>query len=327
MYKEATDESTEQNESLNSFTVVKERQKRGRGRGRGKGKSVECSHCEKTGHTAEKCWELHPELRPKSMRDKEGKSQNDFNMSASIQTFTVLPKNTWVADSGAGRHFSNNKALFITLRHHREAYTPYGAPNVWTEGIGDVILPCKQPNGSVIRVKIENVLYVPSAPVSLLSTMTMKRSYHDGLTNTLRIKPKKRGSPSKTWGYCDLVGGTPIIRTASMQPIALAANSRENRSSRAPMSTWHRRLGHISFDRVEQTVHALEGAEITENDIEFCETCQLANSTTRPSRVPQERAKEPFDLVYTDLLEYRRILGINRVRYALVFTNDFSRYC
>ncbi len=47
VYKEATDESTEQNESVNNFNVVKERQKRGRGRGRGKGiKSVEYSHCE-----------------------------------------------------------------------------------------------------------------------------------------------------------------------------------------------------------------------------------------------------------------------------------------
>ncbi len=51
VYKEATDESTVQNEAPGSFNVRNERQ---RGRGRGKGKSMECSHCKKTEHIVEK---------------------------------------------------------------------------------------------------------------------------------------------------------------------------------------------------------------------------------------------------------------------------------
>jgi hypothetical protein len=37
----------------------------GVGKGKGKGEVVRCSHCKREGHTQEKCWILHPYLRPK----------------------------------------------------------------------------------------------------------------------------------------------------------------------------------------------------------------------------------------------------------------------
>jgi len=32
-------------------------------------KRTKCSHCNKRGHTAEQCWKLHPELKPRRTED------------------------------------------------------------------------------------------------------------------------------------------------------------------------------------------------------------------------------------------------------------------
>ena len=32
-----------------------------------------CSHCEKTGHTADRCWEKYPLLKPRGLKKKEEK--------------------------------------------------------------------------------------------------------------------------------------------------------------------------------------------------------------------------------------------------------------
>jgi hypothetical protein len=40
-------------------------------------RSINCSHCNKTGHGVEKCWEKHPELRPKKFEKKKGSKEKD----------------------------------------------------------------------------------------------------------------------------------------------------------------------------------------------------------------------------------------------------------
>ena len=52
-------------------------------KGKGKGKHTAtvkmegdmptCTHCQKKGHEASKCWKLHPELKPENFRNKEDK--------------------------------------------------------------------------------------------------------------------------------------------------------------------------------------------------------------------------------------------------------------
>ena len=35
-----------------------------------------CSHCHKKGHGKEKCWKLHPKLKPKWSKDRKGKKKS-----------------------------------------------------------------------------------------------------------------------------------------------------------------------------------------------------------------------------------------------------------
>ena len=57
-------------------------QKLGEERGyKGKKTGLKCSHCDAGGHSRDRCWILHPELKPKFPRDNKGVSKGSYNPS------------------------------------------------------------------------------------------------------------------------------------------------------------------------------------------------------------------------------------------------------
>jgi hypothetical protein len=40
---------------------------------KGKQPNLKCQHCHNIGHTIDRCWSLHPEIKPKFMKDHKGK--------------------------------------------------------------------------------------------------------------------------------------------------------------------------------------------------------------------------------------------------------------
>jgi hypothetical protein len=41
---------------------------------KGKRSDLKCQHCHNIGHTIDRCWSLHPEIKPKFNKDQKGKS-------------------------------------------------------------------------------------------------------------------------------------------------------------------------------------------------------------------------------------------------------------
>ncbi|MBW0537624.1 hypothetical protein O181_077339 [Austropuccinia psidii MF-1] len=70
-----------------------------------------------TTHKAEKCWQLHPELRPER-RCKEKEQKVNFTIARALFTCESRKTNqsiTIVLDTGASNHMFNNKSFFETL--------------------------------------------------------------------------------------------------------------------------------------------------------------------------------------------------------------------
>jgi len=75
----------------------------------------QCSHCNKKGHSISKCWELHPELRPKKSTDPKTSAKLAFSMMAKAVgkvKCSRSPRHRWYADSGSSYHFCAYKDLF-----------------------------------------------------------------------------------------------------------------------------------------------------------------------------------------------------------------------
>jgi gag-polypeptide of LTR copia-type len=102
----------------------------GDGKPSGKGK---CSHCGKSGHSAEKCWKLHPEQLPKHLRNKSGKpgksstggdkrppfalaTMASFSTSQLLSSDQLLHEEPWVVDSACTKHLTNSVLHLVNVR-------------------------------------------------------------------------------------------------------------------------------------------------------------------------------------------------------------------
>jgi hypothetical protein len=77
--------------------------------------------------------------------------------------------------------------------------------------------------------------------------------------------------------------------------------------SKANMTTWHRRMGHLHWDAVSHLPQAGIGAVVEgKKPKEVCEPCQLASGLHQVSRRPHTREETPFTRVYYDLIQMRK---------------------
>ncbi|KAH7658934.1 Zinc finger CCHC-type protein [Dioscorea alata] len=57
---------------------------------KGKRPDLKCDYCKSIGHTMDRCWSLHPELKPKFTKDKKGGNQKPVpNHKALVATHTA----------------------------------------------------------------------------------------------------------------------------------------------------------------------------------------------------------------------------------------------
>jgi len=111
-------------------------------------------------------------------------------------------------------------------------------------GQGDVLLQVKTPSGTS-EVKLMNVLHVPEATVNLFST---RQAMNSGAQITLR---SNRCIVSHNGTVCmegiSQADGLMVINQAKHQPahaMAAAAASKET------PELWHRRFGHLGYDKL-----------------------------------------------------------------------------
>ena len=117
---------------------------------------------------------------------------------------------------------------------------------------------------------------------------------------------------------------------ATSKPKKKVKKSYRQPSSTASKDTWHRRLGHVSMEAIGHIPEALIGAKITPESKEpkdkppsLCEECHLANMQCQISRYPPQRATEPFERVFFDLIQMDT--AFNGDNWAMHFLCDKAR--
>ncbi|MBW0464969.1 hypothetical protein O181_004684 [Austropuccinia psidii MF-1] len=93
-----------------------------------------------TTHGPEKCWQLHPELKPeRQQKDKEKKV--NFTIARALFTHESRKRDTSITivlDTGASNHMFNDKSFFEKLytNHHAKVTTGCGKSTVISQGKG-----------------------------------------------------------------------------------------------------------------------------------------------------------------------------------------------
>ncbi|GKC45561.1 putative ribonuclease H-like domain-containing protein [Tanacetum coccineum] len=93
---------------------------------------------------------------------------------------------------------------------------------------------------------------------------------------------------------------------------------------------WHRRLGHVNFKNINKLVkgHLVRGlpSKVFVND-HTCVACKKGKQHKASCKAKLERIiRKPLELLHMDLFGPVSIESINKKRYCLVVTDDFSRF-
>ncbi|GJS36598.1 putative ribonuclease H-like domain-containing protein, partial [Tanacetum coccineum] len=93
---------------------------------------------------------------------------------------------------------------------------------------------------------------------------------------------------------------------------------------------WHRRLGHVNFKNINKLVkgHLVRGlpSKVFVND-HTCVACKKGKQHKASCKAKLDRIiRKPLELLHMDLFGPVSIESINKKRYCLVVTDDFSRF-
>ncbi|OQE59396.1 hypothetical protein PENNAL_c0325G00318, partial [Penicillium nalgiovense] len=248
----------------------------------------------------------------------------------------------WLVDTGAQIHICNNLSLFIEFRK-TDSSIRVGDTETMVEGIGTVsILGVSPGNEAPRRMNLFNVRYSPGFHTNIIAHGLMFRK--TGAVSNFKKNWIEQGDIPMyaTYQEWDLPW---LIK--SDQPLVNAAVKKSARepASEASIEIWHRRLGHVSKERIEKLTEMTEGVHIaggnpgkqdaaSENQV--CEACQLANAPRQISRRKIGQAYGVLGRVHFDLVQnqpaYNRHVWLTHfyldgIRCHFVFTHVKKNDC
>lgn len=181
--------------------------------------------------------------------------------------------NKWLVDSGASNTMSSRRDWFI---NYQQLASPV---RVWlgderyihAVGIGQIQLDMDVGNGKTRTSMLRGVYYVPDLNGNLLSVSRLAErghsfSFHDDLCEiskegrTVALARKQDGlytllakqcAPERVYVASASPDDSSAVETA---PPLIAMPAKAEKSSKATLATWHRRLGHLNVDSVVKMV-------------------------------------------------------------------------
>jgi hypothetical protein len=225
-----------------------------------------------------------------------------------------------VWDSGANTHMSPYCELFSTFKDLNLPQRVCTANNTefLTTGIGS--LKIKVPNGDEsTTVTLLDVLYSPALAYTLISiTHCTSKGFTCMFTNGECMLRSPQG---KICGKIKIVNG--VFQTY-----------RENNHSLYSVNTaltlnqLHARMGHIAPSSAKLMINEkiVEGIELIELPIEFCEACVKGKIMQQPiaKEGRSELCKAQGEKVHTDVWGPSEVKTIGGNQWYISFTDDFS---
>uniref|UniRef100_A0A2N9FHD6 CCHC-type domain-containing protein n=1 Tax=Fagus sylvatica TaxID=28930 RepID=A0A2N9FHD6_FAGSY len=92
---------------------------------------------------------------------------------------------------------------------------------------------------------------------------------------------------------------------------------------------WHMRLGHVSYSKLSIMVKKSMLKGLPQLDVRtdtVCAGCQYGKAHQLPYKESKFKAKEPLELVHSDVFGPVKQPSIGGMRYMVTFIDDFSRY-
>lgn len=284
-----------------------------------------CELHQATSHNSAECTKLQ-QMAEELKRNRRAPRQSPQPETAKLAAVSAFPATTvavrsahdWIADTGATAHMTPHKSYFVDYKADRTPIEVAQGARIFSVGVGSAIF--RASDGK--EYTMAGVLHVPALACNLFSVHAFTaypsaRYEGDGdrmrfyLADSLAFTATLRGKLAFLDGACEAstVG-------AAVQSAFISA------------ATWHRRLGHISMQKLKQIQDEdlATGFKLTGTiKAELCEPCILGKHHRDPFPSSTSRATQRLQLIHTDLHELPQP-SAGGCRYWVTFIDDFSRY-
>ena len=94
--------------------------------------------------------------------------------------------------------------------------------------------------------------------------------------------------------------------------------------------TWHRRLGHVNFELIDdisknELMDRLPKLKFTKDKI--CDACQKGKQAKSSFRLKNRvSTSRPLELIHMDLFGPTRVASLGGMHYAFILVDDFSKF-
>ena len=200
------------------------------------------------------------------------------------------------------------------------------------KGSGTIAIPYEHKN-KISYLIIKDVYYVPEMVINILSVSQMiERQHYATLFSGRKCYVFKNGRPRCN---ADLERGLFYLKYSNKSfTVSETSSEEQNVNSvkiekvRKKNSLWHRRLIHINENKL-QSIANNEAAHDFDYDskvsLKLCEDCSKGKAKRLPFELHKTRAKEPLELIHTDVCYVgKRSLGNNK--YFLLFIDDATSF-
>lgn len=216
-----------------------------------------CSICKKTNHTDKNCF----------FRNKTDKNTDESKVA--FLTAEMTAADTWIVDSGSTSNMTNNKKYIQEMKQINSVIgVAKSAESMVAKGSGSIDFD---------KCRLEDVMYVPELNANLLSVNAITKNEGEVLfaKNEVIISHKNK----------IILKGEKLSN--GLFQVKLKAEIKQDsyltKDIKTDAETWHRRLGHMSYENLKKLTRMSEGLNLTLRDIKekesVCTVCQEAKQS------------------------------------------------
>lgn len=277
-----------------------------------KEKTVTCYRCKQKGHYRNQC--TNNENNASNFKEKSRMQSNAFSAVFLSGNFN---KNAWYIDSGASVHLTANESWVKNASYdQKQEIIVANSEKLSVLCSGDVKITTTA--GDIdYDITVEDVYCVPSLATNLLSVSQLIR---------------KGNKVSFSDSSCSIYNkNNELVATALLENGVYKVNLQNQEHLAASVVsgvTWHRRLGHINKDYLNQMKTAVQGMSFDEKvniGKSSCATCCEGKQCRLPFKSTSQRSSDLLDIVHTDICGPMENVSIGGSRYFLLFVDDCSR--
>ena len=282
-----------------------------------------CNNCKSSTHNTKSCRKkTNRGDQAHKTKDFSTNNDNDHHTSYAFKlsdkpTLNTSTHDKFLVDCGATAHIVTNEENFIYVnpdfvpeQHYIELANGSKSTNVVLKK-GTVVVDLRTSSGEIVKVELEDTLYIPSYPQNIFSVNAAIRK---GATLIISQNQSELIAPNGT--------KFDVHEQSRLYYLYKITDGKEKRIEN--LESWHRLLGHCNTSDIKKLENVVQGMKINGIENFDCETCTMAKQTNSRSREPDIRATKPFELVHTDLARPIESIAKGGFKYVMIFTDDYS---